>query len=62
MNLPKVESVDVRQSIFGRVLDYGTVIVRGTGGSPNPLAYVSAPLALRRAVRLTSTASASTVT
>jgi uncharacterized membrane protein YdbT with pleckstrin-like domain len=57
MNLPQVESVDVRQSIFGRLINYGTVIVRGTGGSPNPLAYVSAPLALRRAVRLTSTTS-----
>jgi uncharacterized membrane protein YdbT with pleckstrin-like domain len=52
MNMPKVESVDVRQSILGRLLDYGTVIVRGTGGSPNPLAYVSAPLPLRRSVTL----------
>ena len=52
INMPKVESVDVRQSILGRLLDYGTVIVRGTGGSPNPLAYVSAPLPLRRSVTL----------
>jgi hypothetical protein len=37
-----------------RDVGYGTVIVRGTGGSFNPLAYVSAPLALRRAVRLGS--------
>jgi hypothetical protein len=44
----------VRQSILGRMLNYGTVIVRGTGGGFNPLAYVSAPLALRRAVRLGS--------
>jgi uncharacterized membrane protein YdbT with pleckstrin-like domain len=51
MNMPKVESVDVRQSILGRLLNYGTVIVRGTGGSLNPLAYVSAPLPLRRAVQ-----------
>jgi uncharacterized membrane protein YdbT with pleckstrin-like domain len=52
INMPKVESVDVRQPVFGRLLNYGTVIVRGTGGSFNPLAYVSAPLPLRRAVRL----------
>jgi uncharacterized membrane protein YdbT with pleckstrin-like domain len=52
INTPKVESVDVRQSIFGRLLNYGTVIVRGTGGGLNPLAYVSAPLPLRRAVLL----------
>ena len=52
INIPKVESVDVSQSILGRLLNYGTVIVRGTGGGLNPLAYVSAPLPLRRAVQL----------
>jgi uncharacterized membrane protein YdbT with pleckstrin-like domain len=52
INMPKVESVDVQQSVLGRLLNYGTVIVRGTGGSLNPLAYVSEPLPLRRAVTL----------
>ena len=52
INMPKVESVDVHQSVLGRLLNYGTVIVRGTGGSFNPLTYVSQPLPLRRAVTL----------
>ena len=52
INMSKVESVDVRQSVLGRLLNYGTVIVRGTGGSSNPLAYVSEPLPLRQAVTL----------
>jgi uncharacterized membrane protein YdbT with pleckstrin-like domain len=52
INMRKVESVDVQQSVLGRLLGYGTVIVRGTGGSPNPLAYVSEPLPLRRSVTL----------
>jgi hypothetical protein len=52
INRPQVESVDVRQSVVGRLLDYGMVLVRGTGGSFNPLAYASQPLPLRRAVRL----------
>src|SRR5262245_18536135 len=52
MNMPKVESVDIQQSVLGRLLDFGTVIVRGTGGSSNPLANVSEPLPLRRAVTL----------
>jgi membrane protein YdbS with pleckstrin-like domain len=52
INMQKVESVDVQQSILGRLLNYGTVIVRGTGGGINPLAYVSEPLPLRRAVML----------
>ena len=57
INMPKVESVDVRQSVFGRLLNYGTVIVRGTGGGINPLANVSEPLPLRRAVTLAQKAS-----
>lgn len=47
MHLDKVESVDVRQSVLGRLLDYGTVIVRGTGSGIEPLADVAAPLKLR---------------
>jgi len=59
INMPQVESVDVRQSILGRLLNYGTVLVRGTGGGLNPLAYVSAPLPLRRAVQLSGQTSVS---
>jgi hypothetical protein len=31
--LLKVESIGVDESLFGRMLGYGTVIVRGTGGT-----------------------------
>jgi len=51
INIDKVASVVVRQSILGRILNFGTVIVRGTGGNVSPLAYVDAPLALRQALR-----------
>ena len=47
MNRSKIESVDVDQSLLGRMLNYGTVVVRGTGGSLEPLANIEAPLALR---------------
>jgi uncharacterized membrane protein YdbT with pleckstrin-like domain len=47
MNRTKVESVDVDQSILGRLLDYGTIIVRGTGGSLEPIRQVAAPLKFR---------------
>jgi uncharacterized membrane protein YdbT with pleckstrin-like domain len=47
MNRTKVESVDVDQSIWGRFLGYGTVIVRGTGGSLEPIRKVSDPLTFR---------------
>ncbi|MGH7210835.1 MAG: PH domain-containing protein, partial [Acetobacteraceae bacterium] len=31
MNVAKIETVDVRPSIWGRLLNYGTVVIRGTG-------------------------------
>jgi uncharacterized membrane protein YdbT with pleckstrin-like domain len=50
VNMDKVESVDVDQSILGRIFDYGTVTVHGTGAGIEPLKNVSAPIALRNAV------------
>ena len=47
MHMDKVESVDVDQSILGRVLDYGDVIVKGTGTGFEPLTTIAAPLDLR---------------
>ena len=48
MNLGKVESVHVNQSLLGRLLDYGDVTVVGTGSSLEPLAGIAQPLELRR--------------
>jgi len=47
MNMEKVESVDVEQSVLGRIFDYGDVIVRGTGSGFAPIRNVDAPLELR---------------
>lgn len=43
----KVESVDVDQSIMGRIFGYGTVQVRGTGGSLEPMRNIADPLRFR---------------
>lgn len=50
MNITKVETVDVNQGIGGRIFGYGTVWIRGIGGSWEPLRYVATPLALRNAI------------
>ena len=50
MNMDKVESIDVNQSILGRVFDYGDVLVRGTGHGLEPLKMIQAPLTFRSAV------------
>ena len=47
MHMDKVESVDVDQSIFGRMLDYGDVIIHGTGMGLEPLPNIDRPLELR---------------
>jgi uncharacterized membrane protein YdbT with pleckstrin-like domain len=46
----KVESVDVEQSIGGRIFNYGTILVRGTGGSLEPFRNIEDPLRLRSAI------------
>jgi uncharacterized membrane protein YdbT with pleckstrin-like domain len=50
MNMDKVESVDVTQDISGRILDYGTVTIRGTGAGLEPLVTIASPIALRNAI------------
>ena len=50
MNMDKVESVDVDQSVLGRIFNYGDVTVRGTGASIEPLRLIEDPLAFRSCV------------
>ncbi len=47
MNRSRVESVDVYQSILGRLLGYGTITLRGTGGSGEPMPNIDDPLTFR---------------
>ncbi len=42
--LPKVESVAVEQGILGRLFDYGTVVVIGTGGSRESFKNIAEPV------------------
>ena len=49
INLNKVESVQVDQGALGRIFNFGTLVVSGTGTSHAPLAGIAAPMAFRRA-------------
>lgn len=49
--LPKVESIGVDESLFGRMFGYGTVIVRGTGGTFETFDKIAHPNELRRLVQ-----------
>ena len=47
MSLDKVESVDVNQSILGRILNYGDVTVRGVGEGAETIRTIASPLDFR---------------
>lgn len=51
MMLSRVESIGVEETTFGRLLGYGSVVVRGTGGTPEPFEMISHPQEFRRAVQ-----------
>ena len=51
MNLNKIESISVRQNILGNLLDYGTIIVRGTGGTVETFLKVNKPKEIRREIQ-----------
>jgi uncharacterized membrane protein YdbT with pleckstrin-like domain len=47
MSLDKVESVDVYQSILGRILNYGDVTILGVGEGKERIRTIAAPLTFR---------------
>jgi len=50
MHLDKVESVDVDQSILGRIFNYGDIIIRGVGVGIEPFTSVDSPIVFRNHV------------
>jgi uncharacterized membrane protein YdbT with pleckstrin-like domain len=51
MVLGKVESVGVEETFLGRVLGYGSVVVRGTGGTPESFVMIAHPQQFRQSVQ-----------
>ncbi len=49
--LSRIESVVVDEPAIGRILGYGTVIVRGTGGTPEVFEKIYRPLEFREQVQ-----------
>jgi uncharacterized membrane protein YdbT with pleckstrin-like domain len=45
----KVESLQVEQGIIGRIFDFGSIVVTGSGGTHAPIPYISHPLRFRSA-------------
>jgi uncharacterized membrane protein YdbT with pleckstrin-like domain len=49
--LNKVENISVEQGLLGRVLNYGTIQVTGTGSTKETFSNISAPLEFRKQVQ-----------
>ena len=59
MFISKIESVAVYQGMMGRIFNYGTVEIRGTGGSAESFSTIAAPLQFRDAIQLVQSTSES---
>lgn len=44
----KIEGMNVDQSIFGRLLGFGTIVVNGTGTSKTPIPHIAKPFEFRK--------------
>jgi uncharacterized membrane protein YdbT with pleckstrin-like domain len=51
LNLSKLESIRVDQSVGGRIFNYGSIVVVGTGNTLEPIPFIAAPMAFRQAVQ-----------
>ena len=49
--LARIESIGVNEPPLGRMLGFGTVIVRGTGGTPEQFDRIANPLEFRKQVQ-----------
>ncbi len=48
LNINRIESISVNQGFWGRIFNYGSIVVRGTGGSHAPIPYIARPMEFRQ--------------
>lgn len=51
MMLNKIETIEVRETLMGRLMGYGTIVVIGTGGTPEPFDRLAHPTQFRNQVQ-----------
>jgi len=49
--LTRVESIGVEETFWGRMLGYGSVVIHGTGGTPESFVMIAHPQEFRRSVQ-----------
>jgi uncharacterized membrane protein YdbT with pleckstrin-like domain len=48
--IAKIESIRIEQDLMGRLFNYGTIVIHGTGGASTPIPDVGDPLSFKRAI------------
>jgi uncharacterized membrane protein YdbT with pleckstrin-like domain len=48
LNINKVEGIQVMQGMLGRIFDFGSLVISGTGAQQAPIPGISNPLEFRR--------------
>ena len=48
MNLSKIETVNVDQTVMGRILNYGSITIIGTGGTTETFHNIARPMKFRQ--------------
>lgn len=46
--IAKIETIDIRQSLFGSLFHYGSLVITGTGGTRHMINFLDKPLTCRR--------------
>ena len=49
MSLNKIETVNVKQSLIGRIIGYGSITIVGSGGTKETSHYIKKPIEFRKA-------------
>lgn len=49
MNSSKIENISIDQTITGRIFDYGTIEISGTGGTKETFSNIAAPMEFKKA-------------
>lgn len=50
LRIDRVEGLKVQQSVLGRLLGYGTIVLAGTGSTQTPIPNIADPIAFRQKV------------
>lgn len=48
--IAKIESIRIEQDIMGRLFNFGTIVIHGTGGASTPIPDVNDPLSFKKAI------------